>query len=334
MKLFDYSLKEIKKLYKAEGDTRVRERLQIVLHLREGYKERAVAQIMHVSNGKVHLWKERFESEGIEGLYDKEGRGCKAKLGEEELSMIGSALAEGYRMKNGYTRPYKTKDVAKLISDNFELSYTVRHVRRILRSIGFRLLVPRPRHKRRNQGNVEEFKQEFQKKKAEIGEGHVIVTYDQAKFCIDADVRRGWALAGETPIVYKNGSKKSISIGGAYSSTGEFIYHKMDWQTKEAVLWNIKHIHAKFPKMLLLLDKAPWNKNKTVLNYLERENIPYMFFPTGAPDRNPTELCWGITREEVTANESHDTEEDLYRHLVEFWRGHFFTHNVLNYLSP
>ncbi len=161
-----------------------------------------------------------------------------------------------------------------------------------------------------------------------------MVTYDQAKFCLDADVRRGWAFIGEAPIVYKNGSKKSISIGGAYSSTREFHFHQMEWQTKEKVLWNLKLIHLKFPKMFLILDKAPWNKNKLVAGYLKRENIPYMFFPTGASDLNPTEFCWKITREEVTANESHDSEEMLYTHLESFWRKHFFQHNVLNYLSP
>lgn len=161
-----------------------------------------------------------------------------------------------------------------------------------------------------------------------------MVTYDQAKFCVDADVRKGWAFIGETPIVYKNGSKSSISIGGAYSSTGEFHFYQMRWQTKENVLWNLKLIHLKFPKMFLILDKAPWNKNKLVAEYLERENIPYLFFPTGASDLNPTEFCWKITREEVTANESHDSEDELYTHLESFWRKHLFRHNVLNYLSP
>lgn len=167
-----------------------------------------------------------------------------------------------------------------------------------------------------------------------MGHDRVIVTYDQAKFNLDADVRRCWAFRGTTPIVYKNGSKKSISIGGAYSSTGEFHFHQMEWQTKENVLWNLKLVRLKFPKMFLLLDKATWNKNKMVQGWLERENIPYMFFPTGASDLNPTEFCWKITREEVTANESHNSEGELYRHLENFWRGHSFKHNVLNYLLP
>lgn len=108
----------------------------------------------------------------------------------------------------------------------------------------------------------------------------------------------------------------------------------MDWQIKENVLWNIKLIKLKFPKMFLLLDKAPWNKNKMIINYLEREKIPYMFFPTGASDLNPTEFCWKITRDEVTSNESHDSEKNLYNHLEMFWRNHKFRHKVVNYLSP
>ena len=167
-----------------------------------------------------------------------------------------------------------------------------------------------------------------------MGDDVIIVTYDQAKFRLDADIRRAWSFIGETPIVYKNGSKNNISIGGAYSSTGEFHFYKMSWQRKETVLENIKHIRMKFPNMLLLLDRAPWNKNKMIINYLERNNIPYMFFPPGTPDLNPTEFCWEITREEITANRTHNTKEELYNNLERFWKTHTFTHNVLNYLSP
>ena len=163
MRLSDYSLREIEGKYKVEKSVKVRERLQLVLHLREGYTQREVAQMTRVSNGKVPFWKQRFESEGFNGLQDKEGRGRNAELSDEELSMIGSALADGYLMTNGYTRPYKTKDVVKFISDNFDIEYTVRHVRRIMELMGLRLKVPRPRHKKRNQESVEQFKRAFKK---------------------------------------------------------------------------------------------------------------------------------------------------------------------------
>src|SRR3989338_6198628 len=78
------------------------------------------------------------------------------------------------------------------------------------------------------------------KKRKILGDSIVPVVYDQARFILDADVHRCWASVGSKPIVYKNGSKESISIGGAYSLTGEFFFYSMKWQVKEGDLRKIK----------------------------------------------------------------------------------------------
>lgn len=107
----------------------------------------------------------------------------------------------------------------------------------------------------------------------------------------------------------------------------------MSWQNKEEVLWNIKLLRMKFPKMFLLLDKATWNKNKLVRGYLDRNNIPYMFYPTGASDLNAVEFCWKLTRENVTGNISHNSEEELFENLRSYWDKKPFKHSLLNYLD-
>ena len=160
------------------------------------------------------------------------------------------------------------------------------------------------------------------------------VTYDQAHFNIDADARRCWSFIGETPIVYKNGSKKAINVGGAYSDNGKFVFYSMEKQVKETILENMKLLHRRFPKMFLLLDKATWNKNHLVMNYLEQHNIEYMFFPTGASDINPVEECWKQTRDNITANTSHNSEQHLLADLSNYWNKQPFHHKVLNYLVP
>jgi len=166
-----------------------------------------------------------------------------------------------------------------------------------------------------------------------LDKGTIIVPYDQAHFKIDADIRKVWARIGTTPILYKNGSKKCVNVGGAYSSDGEFHFYLMDYQVKEEVLWNIKLLRMKFPKMLLLLDKAKWNKNDYVIEYLEYAGIEYMFFPTGASDLNPVEECWRQTRDNIT-NVSHNSVLELAESLRKYWEKQPFNHNVLNYLSP
>ena len=81
------------------------------------------------------------------------------------------------------------------------------------------------------------------------------------------------------------------------------------------------------------LDKARWNKNNLVKRYLEEQKIPYMFFPTGASDLNPVEECWRQTRENVTANTSSSSTNELYESLENYWKQQPFSHNVINYLS-
>lgn len=161
----------------------------------------------------------------------------------------------------------------------------------------------------------------------------IVVAYDQAHFTIDADVRKVWAKIGTTPVIYKNGSHKSVNVGGAYSSTGEFLSYQMKWQIKEEVLWNIKLIRMKFPKMLLLLDKATWNKNNFVISWLEENKIEYLFFPTGSPDLNPVEECWRQTRNNVTFI-AHNSEEELLEDLDCYWKSQPFKHDVFSYLIP
>ena len=163
MLLNKISVKELEQKYKKEKDRKIKQRLHILLLLREGWTQREVAKMIHISNGIVPFWKKRFESGNFETLQDKEGRGVKSKLSDENVSMTGSFIEEGVLMENGYTRGCKTKDIVEFINSNFGIVYTPRHCQRILKWINCSLQVPRPRNKSRNEEDVNKFKHEFKK---------------------------------------------------------------------------------------------------------------------------------------------------------------------------
>ena len=163
MILKEISASDLEKRYKKEKDRKIKQRLHILLLLREGWTQREVANMLHISNGIIPFWKSRFESEGFNSLQDKEGRGLKSRLHDEELSILGSVIEEGVIMEDGYARGHKTKDVIAFINSNFGIKYTARHCRRILQMINCSLQVPRPRNKSRNQEDVNKFKRDFKK---------------------------------------------------------------------------------------------------------------------------------------------------------------------------
>ncbi len=117
MKLLDIKTSIFESKFKAEKNANIRERLQILWYLRQKYTQREVAKMLSISNGIVAFWKKRFEQEGFIGLRDKEGRGRKSALTEEQLSMLGSALNEGILLDDNYRRGFITKDVRGFIHD-------------------------------------------------------------------------------------------------------------------------------------------------------------------------------------------------------------------------
>ena len=163
MLINEYSLSILKKHFEAEKNVNIRERLQIILFLRRGYTQREVSDLLHLSVGIVPFWKKRFEKYSFEGLKDREGRGVKRKMSDEQLSMLRSTLDEPIVMENGYSRGWQSKDVRVFLREEFEIVYTRQYVNRLLHLLGISLQVPRPRHKRRNQQAVNEFKIELKK---------------------------------------------------------------------------------------------------------------------------------------------------------------------------
>ena len=163
MKSNQNSPTELEKRYKTEKDPLIKERLHMILLLEDKYSCRDVAKICRTSKSKVSFWHIRFQKMGYEGLKDKSGRGRKPGLTEEQIKSLDEEISRPYKMANGYTRGWQTKDVYLLIKKKYGIKYSSRHVRRLLESLEFVVLVPRPRHKKRNQKEVDAFQQEFKK---------------------------------------------------------------------------------------------------------------------------------------------------------------------------
>jgi|GEM_PF-820220 len=163
MLLKEISVKKIEQKYKKEKNAKVKQRLHILLLLKEGWTQREAAKMLHISNGIVPFWKARFESGGFDALQDLEGRGIKSKMGDEGLSMLRSAMEEPIPSGDGYYRWWNSKDTRIFVNEYFGLNYTRQHICKILHFIGCSMQVPRSRNKSRNQEDVYNFKRDFKK---------------------------------------------------------------------------------------------------------------------------------------------------------------------------
>ena len=137
MQIQKYPISFFEKNFKDENDAKIKQRLQLLIYLRERRDMRNVAELLRISLGSVPYWKQRFEKEGLAGLQDKAGRGRKSELKKKQLKELSSAIDKGIQMKDGYKRGFKTKDVREFIQNKFGISYTSRHCIRIMRNMKY-----------------------------------------------------------------------------------------------------------------------------------------------------------------------------------------------------
>ena len=127
-------------LYKKENDPKVKERLLLIIKVREdGQIPFRVVEEMHRSNPWASDWLKRYDKEGIEGLKDRTKSGRPSELSQETTYQITKELKES---NHGWT----TKQVEELIVKKSGIKYHYTHIYHILRKWGFKQKVPRKVH--------------------------------------------------------------------------------------------------------------------------------------------------------------------------------------------
>jgi transposase len=136
-----------------------KERELIVKLSKEKKTCREIAAILGTSKSKVSYWIRR--SKQTKSKEDLPRSGRPTKLSEEGMESVYSKLRhdELIEKKSGFS----TKKVAELLHETVGLKYSMRHVRRILKKMNIGLITPRVSHIRRDEGKIQNFKEEFKK---------------------------------------------------------------------------------------------------------------------------------------------------------------------------
>jgi transposase len=75
---------ELEQCFRQSDSAAVRMRSQIILLKSGGRKAEEIASILGCDKDSVHNWVRRYESEGLQGLFTKTGRGRKPIFNKEE----------------------------------------------------------------------------------------------------------------------------------------------------------------------------------------------------------------------------------------------------------
>ena len=149
---------ELKKRYRAEKDADVKERILMIMWLESGISSYEVGERLFCPQSKVMYWKRRYKEYGMDGLrtIEKPGR----------PKSIDSRTEEEIRSELSGKDYWKSSQIAILVKNKSGVTYTQRHIRRLMQKWGYALITPRKKHK--NAASPEEVA-EFKKSRRNTG---------------------------------------------------------------------------------------------------------------------------------------------------------------------
>lgn len=142
---------DIEELYKRiktlENDTKVLRRLYFIKYRYEGKTVSESARLVGITKRVGYIWQERWNKKGYEGLIPQYAGGRPSKLTDAQKERLNHLLKQ--------TDTWTTEEVRALIFNEFNVEYTGKQIRIILKNAGMRYAKPFT-HDYRRPKNAEE----------------------------------------------------------------------------------------------------------------------------------------------------------------------------------
>lgn len=126
-----------------EGAYRVATRLHAIVLNMEGKTAPEIANILKVHRSKVSIWLRNWHENGMDGILEGHRSGRPPALSTAQRQDLADILDSG-PVAYGFTHGIWTCPmVARVIAEEFSITYNPAHVSRILHDIGFSVQRPR-----------------------------------------------------------------------------------------------------------------------------------------------------------------------------------------------
>jgi transposase len=138
-------LRRLKKEAEADGAHRVAKRLHAITLNHEGLSSGDIAELLDAARSKVSQWLSDYERFGYEALLEGQRPGRPGQLTRQQQVQLEDIIDRGPQAWGFLSGVWSAPMVGRIISEEFGIGYTARHVRRLLHEWGFS--VQRPRRK-------------------------------------------------------------------------------------------------------------------------------------------------------------------------------------------
>jgi transposase len=263
------------------------------------WRQRHIANALDVTEGAVSQWVAKARREGPAALLARHHSGPTAKLESDQMRLIPDFLGHGAEAYGFRGEVWTCGRIAKVIEEEFGVSYHKGHVSRLLKELHWTPQMPIARAIQRNEREIERWRVEvWPRLKAEAHiQRRTLVFVDESGFYLLPGKVRTYAPEGSTPVIHEWQTRDHLSVMGGVTPTGKlYVLVRQESLNGLHTIEFLKHLIRHIGRRLLVIwDGSPIHRRVAVTDFLASatgRGVRVERLPAYAPDLNPVEGSW------------------------------------------
>lgn len=322
------SFKLLERIYCESRHHQVRQRAHFLILASQGVKIEELMKVFQVSYKTIYNWINRWELEGMVGLYNKPGKGCKRTFNPAQEAMIREWARQS---------PRQLKKVLQKIKEEWGITVSTETIKRILKRFSLSW------HRMRRDVGGERDPIEYEKKQAQLEQlkqldeqGEINLYYlDETGFCLIPCVPYGWQNIGEYLAIPSSRSRRLNVLGIMNRKNHLEAYISSQSINCDVVISCIDTFFSRVDKpTVIVVDQSSIHTSNAMLDKLEewfQRGITIFELPTYSPQLNLIEILWRFMKYQWIDIEAYSNWETFIASVEKILR-EFGKNYVINFV--
>jgi transposase len=268
-------------------------RMRALVLKQDGWRQRAIAEALGVSEPAVSQWLAAARCGGVDALRTHPAPGPLPRLTPEQKRQIPEFLWHGPEAYGFRGQVWTCARIAKVIEEELGVRYDKGHVSRLLAVLHWTPQMPIKRAIQRDEEAIERWRDEVwpDLRRRARREHRTLVFEDESGFYLLPGVVRTYAPEGRTPVLRERQTRDHLSVMGGMTPEGKI--YTLTRQESLNGLHSIEFLvhlgHVAGDRLLVIWDGSPIHRRAEVTEFVSetRGKVWLEALPGYAPDLNP-----------------------------------------------
>jgi transposase len=277
----------------ASRDWKEWRRMRALALKQQGWTQRAIAEALGVSEPAVSQWVAAARLGGRDALRSHPPPGAAPQLTAGQKRLIPEFLWHGPEAYGFRGQVWTCARIAKVIEEEFGVSYHKGHVGRLLAELRWTPQVPIRRALQRDEGAIHRWRAEVWPEllRRARRERRVLVFEDESGFYLLPGLVRTYAPEAHTPVIREVQTRDHLSVMGGMTPEGKVytLARQESLNGLHCVEFLMHLLRVAGPRLLVIWDGSPIHRRAAVKDFVAGTHgkVWVEGLPGYAPDLNP-----------------------------------------------